>query len=84
MNQPHKGDELHEYSRKYDVRVLGGGTGGKLMATAPNARSPYFTQVSEHDFNMGTVQFAMLAGLPYTMLRDSVFAHPTMTEGPYS
>src|ERR1700722_6727613 len=30
---------------------------------------------------MGTVQVAMLAGLPYTSLRDAVFAHPTMTEG---
>jgi len=30
---------------------------------------------------MSTVQLAMLAGLPYTILRDSMFAHPTMTEG---
>jgi len=30
---------------------------------------------------MGTVQLAMLAGLPYTVLRDVMFAHPTMTEG---
>jgi pyruvate/2-oxoglutarate dehydrogenase complex dihydrolipoamide dehydrogenase (E3) component len=30
---------------------------------------------------MGTVQIAMLAGLPYTVLRDAMFAHPTMTEG---
>jgi pyruvate/2-oxoglutarate dehydrogenase complex dihydrolipoamide dehydrogenase (E3) component len=30
---------------------------------------------------MGTVQLAMLAGLPYTALRDALFAHPTMTEG---
>jgi pyruvate/2-oxoglutarate dehydrogenase complex dihydrolipoamide dehydrogenase (E3) component len=30
---------------------------------------------------MGTVQLAMLGGLPYTMLRDAMFAHPTMTEG---
>lgn len=30
---------------------------------------------------MGTVQIAMLAGLPYTILRDTMFAHPTMTEG---
>jgi hypothetical protein len=29
----------------------------------------------------GTVQLAMLAGLPYTILRDAMFAHPTMTEG---
>jgi pyruvate/2-oxoglutarate dehydrogenase complex dihydrolipoamide dehydrogenase (E3) component len=30
---------------------------------------------------MGTVQLAMLAGLPYTAVRDAMFAHPTMTEG---
>lgn len=30
---------------------------------------------------MGTVQTAMLAGQPYTTLRDAVFTHPTMTEG---
>jgi pyruvate/2-oxoglutarate dehydrogenase complex dihydrolipoamide dehydrogenase (E3) component len=30
---------------------------------------------------MGTVQLAMLAGMPYTTLRDAMFAHPTMTEG---
>jgi pyruvate/2-oxoglutarate dehydrogenase complex dihydrolipoamide dehydrogenase (E3) component len=29
---------------------------------------------------MGTVQLAMLAGQPYTALRDCMFAHPTMTE----
>jgi pyruvate/2-oxoglutarate dehydrogenase complex dihydrolipoamide dehydrogenase (E3) component len=30
---------------------------------------------------MSTVQLVMLAGLPYTVLRDAMFAHPTMTEG---
>jgi pyruvate/2-oxoglutarate dehydrogenase complex dihydrolipoamide dehydrogenase (E3) component len=30
---------------------------------------------------MGTVQTAILAGVPYTLLRDAMFAHPTMTEG---
>ncbi len=30
---------------------------------------------------MGTVQLAMVAGVPYTILRDTMFAHPTMTEG---
>src|SRR5262249_34138526 len=30
---------------------------------------------------MGTVQLAMLAEQPYTIFRDAVFAHPTMTEG---
>lgn len=30
---------------------------------------------------MATVQLAMSAGLPYTALRDSIFAHPTYSEG---
>jgi len=30
---------------------------------------------------MGTVQVAMLAGQRYSLLRDAVFTHPTMTEG---
>jgi pyruvate/2-oxoglutarate dehydrogenase complex dihydrolipoamide dehydrogenase (E3) component len=30
---------------------------------------------------MGTVQVAMIAGLPYTGLRDAIFTHPTLLEG---
>jgi pyruvate/2-oxoglutarate dehydrogenase complex dihydrolipoamide dehydrogenase (E3) component len=30
---------------------------------------------------MAAVQIAMLAGLPYTAVRDAVIAHPTMPEG---
>jgi pyruvate/2-oxoglutarate dehydrogenase complex dihydrolipoamide dehydrogenase (E3) component len=30
---------------------------------------------------MSTVQVAMLAGLPYTALRDAIFTHPTLLEG---
>ena len=30
---------------------------------------------------MATVQVAMIAGLPYTVLRDAIFTHPTLTEG---
>ncbi|HZD48507.1 MAG TPA: FAD-dependent oxidoreductase [Silvibacterium sp.] len=30
---------------------------------------------------MGSVQIAMIAGLPYTALRDAVFTHPTLLEG---
>ena len=29
---------------------------------------------------MGAVQIAMLAGMPYTALRDAIFTHPTMLE----
>jgi pyruvate/2-oxoglutarate dehydrogenase complex dihydrolipoamide dehydrogenase (E3) component len=30
---------------------------------------------------IASVQVAMLAGLPYTVLRDAVLTHPTMLEG---
>jgi pyruvate/2-oxoglutarate dehydrogenase complex dihydrolipoamide dehydrogenase (E3) component len=30
---------------------------------------------------MATVQMAMIAGAPYTTLRDAIIAHPTMSEG---
>jgi pyruvate/2-oxoglutarate dehydrogenase complex dihydrolipoamide dehydrogenase (E3) component len=30
---------------------------------------------------MAVIQVAMRAGLPYTALRDMIFAHPTMAEG---
>jgi len=30
---------------------------------------------------MTAVQTAMLGHLPYTVLRDAIFAHPTMSEG---
>jgi pyruvate/2-oxoglutarate dehydrogenase complex dihydrolipoamide dehydrogenase (E3) component len=30
---------------------------------------------------IATVQVAMLAGLPYTVLRDAIFTHPTLLEG---
>jgi CRP-like cAMP-binding protein len=30
---------------------------------------------------MACVQVAMIAGLPYTALRDAIFTHPTMAEG---
>jgi hypothetical protein len=30
---------------------------------------------------MAVVQTAMLAGMPYSTLRDAILAHPTMAEG---
>jgi hypothetical protein len=30
---------------------------------------------------LATVQTAMLGGLPYTVIRDAILAHPTMAEG---
>jgi pyruvate/2-oxoglutarate dehydrogenase complex dihydrolipoamide dehydrogenase (E3) component len=29
---------------------------------------------------MAQIQIAMLGGIPYTVLRDAVFAHPTLAE----
>ena len=30
---------------------------------------------------MSSVQIAMIAGLPYTALRDAILTHPTLAEG---
>jgi hypothetical protein len=30
---------------------------------------------------MAAVQIAMIAGLPYTALRDAILTHPTLVEG---
>jgi hypothetical protein len=30
---------------------------------------------------MATVQTAILGGLPYSLFRDAILAHPTMAEG---
>jgi hypothetical protein len=30
---------------------------------------------------MASVQVALIAGLPFTALRDAIFTHPTMAEG---
>ena len=41
-----------------------------------------FTMIgSEAGEVVAVVQMAMLAGLPYTTLRDAILAHPTMAEG---
>ena len=54
----------------------------KTLIDAQSDRILGFTAFgSEAGELMGTVQLAMLAGLPYTILRDTMFAHPTMTEG---
>jgi pyruvate/2-oxoglutarate dehydrogenase complex dihydrolipoamide dehydrogenase (E3) component len=33
---------------------------------------------------LAAVQIAMIAGLPYTALRDAVLTHPTLVEGLFS
>ena len=48
----------------------------------PGGRILGFTMVGpEAGEVMSVVQMAMQAGLPYTALRDSILAHPTMAEG---
>jgi pyruvate/2-oxoglutarate dehydrogenase complex dihydrolipoamide dehydrogenase (E3) component len=47
-----------------------------------NDRILGFTMIGSHAGEvMAAVQTAMIAGLPYTTLRDAVLAHPTMAEG---
>jgi pyruvate/2-oxoglutarate dehydrogenase complex dihydrolipoamide dehydrogenase (E3) component len=54
----------------------------KALVGASDDRILGFTMIgAEAGEVMATVQMAMLAGLPYTDLRDAILAHPTMTEG---
>ncbi|WP_165252385.1 dihydrolipoyl dehydrogenase family protein [Paludisphaera soli] len=53
-----------------------------VIAAAPDDRILGFTAfAAEAGELLAAVQSAMIAGLPYTALRDAVFAHPTMSEG---
>lgn len=53
-----------------------------LVAASPDDRILGFTAfgVEASEF-LAAVQMAMLGGLPYTALREAIFAHPTMAEG---
>jgi pyruvate/2-oxoglutarate dehydrogenase complex dihydrolipoamide dehydrogenase (E3) component len=54
----------------------------KAVIAADSNRILGFTMIGpEAGEVMATVQTAMLAGLPYTALRDAILAHPTMVEG---
>jgi pyruvate/2-oxoglutarate dehydrogenase complex dihydrolipoamide dehydrogenase (E3) component len=54
----------------------------KVIIDAHNDRVLGFTAFGpEAGELMANVQVAMLAGVPYTLLRDAVFTHPTMSEG---
>ena len=54
----------------------------KLLVGASDDRILGFTMIgSEAGEVMAVVQIAMLAGVPYSALRDAIFAHPTMAEG---
>ena len=54
----------------------------KALISPADGRILGFTMVgAEAGEVMSVVQMAMQAGFPYTVLRDSVLAHPTMAEG---
>ena len=54
----------------------------KVLVGANDDRILGFTMIgSEAGEVMAVVQTAMIAGLPYSMLREAVFTHPTMAEG---
>jgi pyruvate/2-oxoglutarate dehydrogenase complex dihydrolipoamide dehydrogenase (E3) component len=54
----------------------------KALVAAHDDRILGFTMIgTEAGEVMPVVQMAMLAGLPYTVLRDAVLTHPTMAEG---
>ena len=54
----------------------------KVLVGANDDRILGFTMIgSEAGVVMAVVQTAMIAGLPYSILRDAVLTHPTMAEG---
>jgi pyruvate/2-oxoglutarate dehydrogenase complex dihydrolipoamide dehydrogenase (E3) component len=54
----------------------------KVLVEAAGDRIVGFTMIgAEAGEVMAAVQTAMLGGLPYTVLRDAILAHPTMAEG---
>jgi pyruvate/2-oxoglutarate dehydrogenase complex dihydrolipoamide dehydrogenase (E3) component len=54
----------------------------KALIEADGDRILGFTMVGpEAGEVMAVIQMAMLAGLPYTVLRDAILTHPTMAEG---
>ena len=54
----------------------------KVLVAADSDRIVGFTMIGpEAGEVMAVVQTAMLANLPYTVLRDAILAHPTMAEG---
>jgi pyruvate/2-oxoglutarate dehydrogenase complex dihydrolipoamide dehydrogenase (E3) component len=54
----------------------------KALVDARNDRILGFTMIGpEAGEVMAVVQTAMLAGFPFTVLRDAIFTHPTMAEG---
>jgi pyruvate/2-oxoglutarate dehydrogenase complex dihydrolipoamide dehydrogenase (E3) component len=65
------------------TRTTGETTGFmKVLVEASGERILGFTMIGpEAGEVMAAVQTAMLGGLPYTVFRDAILAHPTMAEG---
>jgi pyruvate/2-oxoglutarate dehydrogenase complex dihydrolipoamide dehydrogenase (E3) component len=65
------------------TRTTGENTGYmKALVEASGERILGFTMIGpEAGEVMAAVQTAMLGGLPYTVFRDAILAHPTMAEG---
>ena len=54
----------------------------KVLVAANDGSILGFTMIgSEAGEVMAVVQTAMLSGMPYSKLREAIFAHPTMAEG---
>jgi pyruvate/2-oxoglutarate dehydrogenase complex dihydrolipoamide dehydrogenase (E3) component len=54
----------------------------KILVDTQSDRVLGFTALgTEASETMAVIQTAMLGGLPYTLLRDAIFTHPTMAEG---
>jgi pyruvate/2-oxoglutarate dehydrogenase complex dihydrolipoamide dehydrogenase (E3) component len=53
----------------------------KALIGADNCILGFTAFAAEASELMAVVQTAMLAGLPYTTLRDAIFTHPTASEG---
>jgi pyruvate/2-oxoglutarate dehydrogenase complex dihydrolipoamide dehydrogenase (E3) component len=65
------------------TRTLGETAGFmKVLVEAAGDRILGFTMIGpEAGEVMAAVQTAILGGLPYTVFRDAILAHPTMAEG---
>jgi pyruvate/2-oxoglutarate dehydrogenase complex dihydrolipoamide dehydrogenase (E3) component len=54
----------------------------KMLVDADSDRILGFTMLgADAGEVVAVVQTAMLGGMPYTVLRDAIFPHPTMAEG---
>jgi pyruvate/2-oxoglutarate dehydrogenase complex dihydrolipoamide dehydrogenase (E3) component len=67
----------------FEIVILGSGQGSmKVLVGASDDHSLGFMMIgSEAGEVMATMQTAMLANLPYPVLRDAVISHLTIAEG---